>query len=332
MAPTKFTLFTELPPELRIQIWKHAVDNRATPMHRVMLTGTAPPDAIRMQEGNIQGWFDSHRTDGDYPTLKLISIELGWGWPSACLDPDPLWSACRQSRDAIAERCNLESPGGGLLRGQRTDYTMDRVWVNGTHLTVGLNHTEDLFVLFSRASLQDVIWWHRIVQFKPDLSFGEIKSADTFQHDPPLHNVALEVEKPWLSDDIWQQGPPHRPLDLIFLESPSTFVTRVIAAIEQYKLPLQIWLIDPGQRKARNGSTLASPHVFRAGGGVEYVETEFREEAGEDCCVTQQFYRKVRRMTDYGIPPGRDRKGPAFDLSTRVKILTRSVDSITERD
>lgn len=231
----------------------------------------------------------------------------------------------------IAERCRLKSPNGGLLRGQRTDYTISEVWVKGTRLALRLNHAEDLIVLFTRASLQDVFWWHRIVQFGPNLSVSGIKSTDTFKHDPPLHNVGLEVEEHWLSDDIWRQGPSRDPLHLIFQESPSTHVTRVIAAIERHKLPLHIWLIDRERRKAPHVSTLASPRVFRGGRGVEFVETEFREEAGEDSTVAEQFYRKVRRMTDFGIPPNRDRNGPAFDLPTRVKILAMRGDFVTER-
>lgn len=82
---------------------------------------------MRMPEYIVQAWFDNHSKDKYYPTLTLAHFLPGLSWPSACVHPDPLWSASRESRNVIAERCNLESPNGGVLRGLETYCTTDEV-------------------------------------------------------------------------------------------------------------------------------------------------------------------------------------------------------------
>ncbi|RGP69255.1 hypothetical protein FLONG3_7891 [Fusarium longipes] len=122
MAPPTFHCFPKLPPELRIKIWKAACFHRTDKDHGIhyvsvdTVVESGEDEDIVLFDDNLQGFDDEFYMEHDqngYITLRALSRTNGQNQDnhpkqSAYLWDAGLWSACKESRNAIIKHMDLD--------------------------------------------------------------------------------------------------------------------------------------------------------------------------------------------------------------------------------
>lgn len=141
----------------------------------------------------------------------------------------------------------------------------------------------------------------------------------TTTQTPPLQNVGIVPSESWLI------SPGSHPTDL-FLDDrlPGHYLAHALWLIHTRKLVCRIWLLDPERREQPPRATgLNPPHVFRAGMGIEWVETTVREGSGEWRTKIERVYVALRKMSEelFNTLLNTSPAGPDFRMSNYVGIL-----------
>lgn len=316
----EFHLFKQLPPELRIIIWKLILAQSERPgVHYVSLDGWIPNQVCRVEDEDIARaisqppWYC-------YPIVGIDNVRSFGEVRSACLVRNSMWSVCAESREIISKHLGVESPVDIQPReGSWRTYTeegLENVTVNrgGERIALNLDHSNDLFII-PIADLTRMVWWHRITQRPQDPRVVRLTTEQT----PPLQNVGIYVRESWLLCPGW------RRID-IFLDSrlPGHYLAHALWLIHTRKFSCRIWLHDSEKRKQPSRVTsLSSPQVFQAGRGLEWVETEVREGPGVCRTEIERVYVELREMSEglFNALLSTSPTGPDFRMSTYVGIL-----------
>ncbi|KAH7246627.1 hypothetical protein BKA59DRAFT_528529 [Fusarium tricinctum] len=154
-SPT-FHLFPKLPTEIRLAIWKHACFPRSQIDHGIqyvtvnIVKEDAEEEDLVIFDDNLEGYDDELAVESDengYITLTAPKLPFdtpaGPSRPnaSACLWDVGLWTACHESRLAVAEYHNLK--GWRELREQPINTTQTNAWYDQAYPSTLIPHKED---------------------------------------------------------------------------------------------------------------------------------------------------------------------------------------------
>lgn len=306
MALQTFSCFPQLPPEIRLSIWEHALrpTDRGGGLHKFSIMEFDECFGAHFQRGHATLPYPPAATE--YPTYmagvpRLIKSPHNENRPrneSACLWDAGLWAACSESRRVIANNLNrslcrlenesssaheeIESPDNDATAVMMTMSRKNEIW------TLIVRPYQDLFCL------TPLNWGMQIDWTTMFDSFAFSASSSGYG---PVKNIAVEF------DPSWNFNLPTTIEELRKESTPRGFTARA----EWQYVDINLWLIDRHASRAPKKETpTSSPRIFYdcEQDYIETTATEIRDSEVEYTHTAAFFLDQMESLRNPDNDPG----------------------------